>query len=100
MKIWEYIKGVFWIFGVPILLYLLIIWDPVLGKNEDGEPNRLGYWFVVIPYLIALFFIHKYRSEKNEFKWYLKRLLDEKTTLEEQREIKEELRKREILGKL
>ncbi len=80
MKSWEETKQSLWggflLFGMPIILYFFIKWDPFILRDKDGEPITLGFWLVAILYWVALFFIHKYKSETKLKREQLKRLLD------------------------
>ena len=63
----EIAKGIFLFFGVPLLMFIGAQWDPFWSLNEDGEPNRLGMFFVLVPYWILLFFWWKYREKSREY---------------------------------
>ena len=63
----EIAEGIFLFFGVPLLMFIGAQWDPFWSLNEDGEPNRLGMFFVLVPYWILLFFWWKYREKSREY---------------------------------
>ena len=93
MEALKYLGFIFLIFGVPVILYLVIKWDPIIGKYGDGEPLTLGYVIIFIFYWITLFLIYKYRSELKMRRKQIKRLINgsmsetEKSLLEKEIEM-------------
>lgn len=62
---------------IPILIYFVVIWDPVIGLNEDGEPIKLGVYIIIGIYWIGAYFIYKRDEAKNRLNQLLDKLLDE-----------------------
>lgn len=93
-KEWGYIKGIFILFGVPAIMYGVVVWNPVL-HCWDGE-FYIAIWVIVIPYWVALFYVHKHWSNSEDFKDFIKILLGENVSKEEKERIKKELEKRGI----
>ena len=44
---------------VPILLYSVIKWDPVIYVSEDGDPSTLGFLVVLGLYWVGAYFAYK-----------------------------------------
>lgn len=61
---------------VPILIYFLITWDPIIGVDEDGEPMKLGVYVVIGLYWIGAYFTYKYHESKTRLNKLLDKLLD------------------------
>lgn len=57
---------------VPIFIYFIITWDPVIGVDEDGELMKLGVYVVIGFYWLGAYFAYK----RHETKIKLNRLLD------------------------
>lgn len=95
---WEYIKQILWygfiLVGIPWILYFLIRWDFVIGIDEYGSPEYSAHGIMILVggYWLALLFIHKYRTEKENRKRQLKRLLDGVMNKEEKERLREDLR--------
>ena len=66
--------GVF--FLVPILIYFIVTWDPVIGIDEDGEPIKLGIYIIVGIYWVGAYFAYKRHEAKNRLNQLLDKLLD------------------------
>jgi len=79
----------FLVFGIPLIIYYFIKWNPVIGDSYT-----LGEFIVFILYYIFVFLIWKYRTTKRELKFYIEKLIDENTTEEEKNRIKEEIRRK------
>lgn len=62
---------------VPLLLYYLIKWDPVIGVSEDGEPATLGFWLVIGLYWACAYFSYKGYGLKKRLNRLLDMLLDD-----------------------
>ena len=67
-KYLQYTVLVIVLFIVPVLLYLLISIDPIIGFDEYGDPMRIGLYVVLGLYWTAAYFIHKYYSEAQQSK--------------------------------
>jgi len=62
---------------VPMLLYFLITWDPVIGVDEDGEPMKLGVYVVIGLYWVGAYFMYKRHETKAKLNRLLDKLLDD-----------------------
>ena len=62
---------------IPILIYFVITWNPVIGVNEDGEPMRLGVYVVVGFYWLGAYFVYKRYEAKTRLNRLLDKLLDD-----------------------
>ncbi len=60
---------------IPILIYFLITWDPVIGVDEDGEPTRLGVYVVIGLYWLGAYFAYKWHEAKTKMNRLLDKLL-------------------------
>ena len=50
---------------VPVLLYNLIKWDPVIHVSEDGDPVTLGVWVVLGLYWVGAYYAYgKWKAER------------------------------------
>lgn len=61
---------------VPILIYFLVIWDPAIGVNEDGEPIKLGVYVIMGLYWLGAYFAYKRHEAKTKLNRLLDKLLD------------------------
>ena len=89
----DYIGFVFYIFGVPIILYLFAKWDPFISYDEYGDPNKLGVWLIAIVYWVLIFLVYKYNNERKSFKHTLEWILevDRKLSQKERANIRKEI---------
>lgn len=85
----KYASFCFYIFGVPVALYLFAKWDPSLTSDEYGTPITLGYWPITITYWILIFLVYKYNDEQKRYKYTLEKILrlDRPLSTEEKVEI-------------
>jgi len=63
----KYLFFCFVIFGIPIIIYFFVKWDPIIKYNKDG-PTSLGPWVVLILYWIGLSYTwkrHRVRQKLN-----------------------------------
>ena len=67
------IVGVVVFLIIPILIYFVVEWDPVIGLDEDGEPIQLGVYIIIGLYWVSAYFAYK----RHEAKSRLNCLLDE-----------------------
>ena len=67
--------GVF--FLIPILIYFVVTWDPVIGLDKDGEPIKLGLYIIISIYWVGAYFAYKRHEAKNRLNQLLDKLLDE-----------------------
>lgn len=88
--LWGYLKGLFIIFGIPMISYVVAIINPTI-PGEDSEKLHLGAWFVVIPYWVALFYAHKYKQQHDQRTRQLGTLVDEHFTDAEKAGIRKDL---------
>ena len=86
----------FLFFGIPLSLYYLVKWDPILERGEYGEPKTtLGMLIIVGMYWVGLVLILKYRAEIKDRKRQIKELLNgtisegEKAILERELKLEE-----------
>ncbi len=89
----EYIGFVFYIFGVPIILYFFAKWDPFISYDEYGDPIKLGAWPIIIVYWVLIYLVHKYNNERKSFKHTLEWVLevDRKLSQKERASIRKEI---------
>ena len=80
---------------MPAFLYFFAKWDPFIGLDEYGDPQRLGAWPIVIGYWVLIYLVHTYNSERKHYRYALEKilLLDHALTSAEKTEIN-----REVLG--
>jgi hypothetical protein len=71
----KYIGFCLYIFGVPGLLYLFAKLDPFIDLDEYGDPMRLGIYPIAIVYWILIFFVYKYKTNQDRYKYALERIL-------------------------
>lgn len=64
-------------FLIPILIYFIVTWDPVIGLDEDGEPVQLGVYIIISLYWIGAYFIYKRHEAKERLNKLLDKILDE-----------------------
>jgi len=57
---------------IPMLIYMFVKWDPIIGFDEDGEPKQLGLWVIIGLYWVGAYFAYK----RDEARRRLNRLLD------------------------
>jgi len=100
MSGWQYTKGLFWFIGLPAIIWLFILWDPIIGKDENGDLNRIGFWLILVPYWVVLYIIYKYKTKSKELEWYLKKIIDKETGEKEKEALIEECRHKEYFGDL
>lgn len=90
-----------WIVGfsvflfVPVLIYLVVKWDPSIGIDEDGKPVGVGLFFIIGLYWCGAYFAYKRYEARKRLNELLDRLLDEeevKNILETARNRREFLR--------
>ena len=64
---------------VPILIYTLIQWNPVIGAGMDGEQPglELGIWIVLIMYWTCAFLSHERYEGRKRLNQLIDKLLDE-----------------------
>jgi len=62
---------------IPILIYLLITWDPIIGVDEYGESVQLGVYVVIGLYWLGSYFAYKSHERKVKLNRLLDKLLDE-----------------------
>lgn len=62
---------------VPMLIYFLITWDPVIGVDEDGESMKLGVYVVIGLYWLGAYFAYKRHETKTKLNQLLDKLLDD-----------------------
>lgn len=62
---------------IPILIYFVITWNPVIGVDEDGEPIKLGVYVVVGLYWLGAYFSYKRYEVKTRLNQLLDKLLDD-----------------------
>lgn len=67
--------GVF--FLIPILIYFVVTWDPIIGLNEDGEPIKFGVYVVIGLYWLGTYFSYKRHEAKTRLNRLLDKLLDD-----------------------
>jgi len=58
---------------IPTLIYLMIIWDPVIGHNEDGDTIQLGMYVIIGIYWVAAYFSYKNHELKSELKYLMRK---------------------------
>lgn len=63
--------------AVPFLVYQLIVWDPVIGYDEDGEPRKLGLYIVVGLYWAGAYMAYKRYEAKSRLNKLLDKILSE-----------------------
>lgn len=71
----KYIGFCFYIFGIPIALYLFAKWDPFVGFDEYGDVITLGLYPIIITYWILIFLAYKYNDERKRYKHALEKIL-------------------------
>jgi hypothetical protein len=49
---------------IPILIYFVVKWDPVIGIDEDGEPTQLGVFIIMALYWIIAYFSYRRHLDK------------------------------------
>ena len=84
MEFWEYIKESLLVLlmlvilvGIPFLFYLIIKWDPIIGESED-EGHSLGLSIITVLWWTSLYFIWRYRSDRENLRDWIIKLLDNK----------------------
>lgn len=68
MSKWEYVKGLFLIFGIPAVVYTVAKTDPFIFLSEDKEFDKISFLLVSAPYWVALFYAHKYKQQYDRLK--------------------------------
>ena len=71
------IVGLVVFFLIPILIYFVVKWDPVIGLNEEGEPNQLGVYIIIGLYWVSAYFAYKRHEAKSRLNCLLDKLLNE-----------------------
>jgi len=73
---YRYIIFIIVFFLIPGLLYFVVKWDPIMGLNEDGEPNQMVGMFVIVGlYWGVAYFLYKRDETKNKLNCLLDKLL-------------------------
>lgn len=73
---YRYIIFIIVFFLIPVLLYFFVKWDPIIGLNEDGEPNQMVGMFTIIGlYWGGAYFLYKRDEIKNKLNCLLDKLL-------------------------
>jgi hypothetical protein len=62
---------------IPILIYFLITWNPVIDVDEDGEPTKLGIYVVIGLYWLGAYFAYKRHKTKIKLNRLLDKLLND-----------------------
>lgn len=98
------IVGIIVFFLIPILIYFVVKWDPVIGLNEDGELNQLGMFIIIGLYWGGAYFVYKRDEAKRRLNCLLDKLLNEdkeefKHLFEIAKERREDIREDSFLGK-
>jgi hypothetical protein len=65
--------GIFLLFVVPILIYLLLTWDFINYRN--GEQTMMGAYIVLVLYWIGLYFVYKRGEAKRRLNQLLNKFL-------------------------
>ena len=68
------IVGVVVFLLIPILIYLVVKWDPVIGIDEEGEPTQLGVYIIIALYWAIAYFVYKRHEVKNRLNCLLNEL--------------------------
>lgn len=84
-------------FLIPMLIYMLVKWDPVIGFSEDGEPNQLGLWVIIGLYWVGAYFAYKRDEARRRLNRLLDKLLNQDGN-ELHSMIKEAKRRKELIG--
>lgn len=58
------IVGVVVFLLIPILIYFVVKWDPVIGIDEDGEPTQLGVYIIIALYWAIAYFSYRRHLDK------------------------------------
>jgi len=66
---------------VPLLIYIVTQWDPVIGFDEEGEPIKFGPFFIVGLYWCGAYFAYKRHEARKRLNKLLDRLLDEEEAM-------------------
>lgn len=56
------------IFIVPVGLYSLVKWDPIISRGSEGETITLGTWIITILWWIILGMFFHYREKTKDLK--------------------------------
>lgn len=63
---------------VPLLIYFLITWDPVISVDENGDPMQLGAYLVIGLYWVGAYLAYKRHQAKTKLNRLLDMLLDKR----------------------
>jgi hypothetical protein len=58
------IVGVVVFLFIPILIYFVVKWDPVIGIDEEGEPTQLGVYIIIALYWVIAYFSYRRHLDK------------------------------------
>lgn len=64
-------------FIVPLLIYLIVVWDIANGIDEEGEPTQLGHFIILGLYWIGAYISYKRHQAKSRLNQLLDKLLEE-----------------------
>jgi len=72
------IVGIIVFLLIPILIYFFVKWDPVIGLNEDGEPNQVvGIYVILGLYWGGAYFAYKRDETRRRLNCLLDKLLSQ-----------------------
>lgn len=79
LKDWLEILGFgFLVFGVPMIIYFLVKWDPIIYREEE-DGLSLGFLLTTGMWWVCLYFFNKHRTEeKRKEKEFEEKLEEEK----------------------
>lgn len=65
---------------VPVSIYFIVDWNPLIGTDEEGEPIHMGFYVIIGLVWVATYIDYKRYRARKKLNELLDRLFDEGQT--------------------